>query len=255
MERVVGFHPVREALRAGRRRLVRLLVREGLRRPERAELLELAGAAGVPVVAVSPEELSRQQKPGERAQGLVLEAGPIPLSDLDQLLLEGRQPGRDRCLVVLDGVEDPQNLGAVARVADASGAAGLVVAARRCPPLSPAVSRASAGAIEHLPVYRVTNLRRELGRLREAGFWVIGSDADAGENLFDTKDKVWQGDLALVFGAEGRGIRVGLAPLLDHRVRIPLRGKVGSLNVATAAAVVLFEVARRVAPLGEPARD
>jgi 23S rRNA (guanosine2251-2'-O)-methyltransferase len=147
--------------------------------------------------------------------------------------------------VALDGVEDPQNLGAIIRVAEAAGAQGLVLTARRAPPLGAAVARASAGAVEHLPVARVGNLRRALQQLQGGGFWLIGADPAEGEDLFQSADRIWQGDLAVVFGAEGRGLRRGVLGLLDHRIRIPMLGQVGSLNVAAAAAVVLFEVVRR----------
>ena len=107
------------------------------------------------------------------------------------------------------------------------------------------MARASAGAVEHLPVSRIGNLRRALGQLKDGGFWVIGADAETGEDLFQTRDRIWQGDLVLVFGAEGRGLRRGVVDSLDHRVRIPMVGRVGSLNVASAAAVLLFELLRR----------
>jgi 23S rRNA (guanosine2251-2'-O)-methyltransferase len=107
------------------------------------------------------------------------------------------------------------------------------------------VARASAGAVEHLPVTRVGNLRRALEQLKQGGFWAVGADSSAGEDLFQTSERTWQGDLVLVFGAEGRGLRRGVVESLDHRVRIPMAGRLGSLNVASAAAVVLFEVLRR----------
>ena len=248
MEGVVGFHPVREALRARRRRLLRLHVREGLRHPGLPELVELAGAAGVPVEWARGEALPLE--PGLRTQGLWLEAGPLPELDLGGLLVATAGRVGARRLVLLDGVEDPQNAGAVARVADASGADALVLTARRSPPLGAAMCRASAGALEHLPVARVSNLARALIALREAGFWSVGADAAARESLFAAPDRVFQGDLALVFGAEGRGLRPGVARQLDHRLRIPLAGHVGSLNVAAAAAVVLFEALRRGPPPG-----
>ena len=156
------------------------------------------------------------------------------------------QPNARQSPISLDRRDrNPQNLGTIIRVAEAVGALGLVLTARRAPPLGAAVARASAGAVEHLPVSRVGNLRRALGQLKDGGFWVIGADAETGEDLFQTRDRIWQGDLVLVFGAEGRGIRRGVLELLDHRIRIPMVGRVGSLNVASAAAVVLFEVVRR----------
>jgi 23S rRNA (guanosine2251-2'-O)-methyltransferase len=244
-EIIFGLHPVLEALRARRRPLWRLRIREDLEREELGELNERAEAAGVPVERTSRQELQIALPSGAKSQGLVLEAGPLPSPSLEELQSLSAPAASRRCLVALDGVEDPQNLGAVIRVAEAAGVLGMMLTARRAPPLGAAVARASAGAVEHLPVSRVGNLRRALGQLKDGGFWVIGADAETGEDLFRTPDRVWQGDLVLVFGAEGRGIRRGVLQLLDHRVRIPMVGSVSSLNVASAAAVVLFESVRR----------
>jgi 23S rRNA (guanosine2251-2'-O)-methyltransferase len=173
---------------------------------------------------------------------VALEAGPLP--ELTLLELRG-QRGWPRRLVALDGVEDPQNLGAICRVADAAGVGGLILTRRRAPPLSPAVSRASAGALEHLPVARVANLGRALNQLKSEGFWVLGADSEGGDDLFLLEDALLSGPLVIVLGAEGRGLRRGIRERLDHRVRIPMGGRVESLNVSSAAAVVLFELVRR----------
>jgi 23S rRNA (guanosine2251-2'-O)-methyltransferase len=178
-----------------------------------------------------------------KPQGYVLEAGELPELALKELI-ELAQPGR-RCVVALDGVEDPQNLGAIARVAHAAGATGILLTDRRSAPLSPAVSRASAGAIEHLPVARVVNLSRGLEQLKRAGFWVLAAEPDAPQDLFALADKFWEGDLVLVLGAEGRGIRAGLARQIDTPIAIPMAGAVASLNVSAAAAVILYEWVRR----------
>ena len=234
-----------EALRARRRRLIQLWIREDLKRAELEELCELALAARIAVERVPRQALEARLPPEARSQGLLLEAGPLPVPSLEELQSLPAPRGGERRLLALDGVEDPQNLGAIIRVADAAGAVGLVLTSRRAPPLGAAVGRASAGAVEHLPVGRVANLRQALGQLKEAGFWVMGADPETGEDLFGTKDRIWRGDLVLVFGAEGRGLRPGVVQLLDHRVRIPMAGRVSSLNVAAAAAVVLFEAVRR----------
>jgi 23S rRNA (guanosine2251-2'-O)-methyltransferase len=147
--------------------------------------------------------------------------------------------------VALDGVEDPQNVGAIARVAEAAGAAGLLLTRRRAPPLSAAVARASAGAIEWLPVGRVANLPRALEGLKARDFWVFGGDPKARDDLFQVPDRWLSTRRVLVLGAEGRGLRPGVLACLDHRVAIPLAGRVASLNVASAAAVLLFELRRR----------
>jgi 23S rRNA (guanosine2251-2'-O)-methyltransferase len=244
-EPLVGFHPVREALRARRRRLVRLSLRAGLRRPELAEVRALARAAGVPVEEVSAEALNHLA-PGARTQGLVLEAGPIPAVSLEEVLGLG-PPGRRR-LVALDGIEDPQNVGALLRSAEGAGATGVVIPERHAPPLGAAVARASAGALEHLPIARVVNLSRALERAKERGFWVVALDPEAGVSLFETPDSLWDSDLAIVLGGEGKGLRHGIRRLADHRLAIPMRGRVASLNVSAAGALALFEAVRRTKP-------
>jgi 23S rRNA (guanosine2251-2'-O)-methyltransferase len=231
---------VREALRARRRPLFDLALRKGEQDADLAELARLAAAAGVPVEEVSGDELARRAGPGAAHQGAVLGAGPLPELELADLI-RGEPP---RMLVALDGVEDPQNVGAIARVAEAAGASGLLLTRRRSPPLGPAVARASAGAIEWLASGRVVNLGRALRELAERGFWVFGTAAEGGEDLFRLDPRTLRGDRVVLFGAEGTGIRSGVAAKVDHWVRIPMAGRVGSLNVSTAAAVVLFELAR-----------
>lgn len=239
VHRLEGLHPALEALRARRRPLLRLLLRDGLARAEIQPLRAAARAAGVPV---EPLGSASPDPPSETARGVVLEAGPLPELSLPGLVEERPAP---RTLVALDGVEDPHNLGAIARVAEASGVSGLLLTRRRAPPLSPTVARISAGAIEWLPVARVPNLPRALGWLKNQGFWIFGADASEGEELFDLADRTLRGDRVVVLGGEERGLRPAVLRALDHRVRIPLGGHVASLNVSTAAAVLLFELARR----------
>lgn len=210
--------------------------------------MTLAQSLGVPVAWVEGKTLAEHSPHGEgsrspsRAQGVVLEAGPLPELGLDEIVALA---GPGRCVVALDGVEDPQNLGAVARAAEGAGVRALLLPKHRSAPLSPAASRASAGALEHLLVCRVPNLARALAALQAKSFWTLGADAEGGDSLFDAPDRLFEGDVVVVLGAEGRGIRPGVGRHLDHRVRIPMRGRVASLNVGAAAAVVLFELARR----------
>ena len=241
-ERLSGQHAVREALRAQRRSFVRLLLEDGQRSEEGIGLAELARAAGVKVESLPRTRFAELAGAESRSQGVLLEAGPLPELPLSALLRG--EPGTRR-LVALDGVEDPQNVGAVARVAESAGAGGLILTRRRAPPLSPAVSRASAGAIEHLPVARVTNLPRALEELKAGGFWILGAEPEAEADLFGASDRLLSGDLVVVLGAEGRGLRRGVRAVLDHELRIPMAGRVGSLNVSAAAAVLLFELLRR----------
>jgi 23S rRNA (guanosine2251-2'-O)-methyltransferase len=242
VERLWGIHPVREALRARRRELRRLRVEKGNRRPGAEEILAAARDAAVPIEEVPAEQLAAALEPGSAPQGVVLEAGPLPEVMLEALADQGAAP---RTLVALDGVEDPQNVGAIARVAEACGVGGMILTHRRSAPLGPAVSRASAGAIEWLPVTRVPNLRRSLNQLKKMGFWIFGAEPETAEDVFGLADRIVAGDRVLVLGAEGRGLRPGIRDVLDHRIRIPMEGRVASLNVASAAAVLLFELRRR----------
>jgi 23S rRNA (guanosine2251-2'-O)-methyltransferase len=247
LEWLHGRHVIEGALSAGRRRLHRLLVRPGAPGTDLKRLIGLAQKAGLPIVEVDPAELAEMAGSGPAGpRGAVLEAGPLPeLAGVARLceVAEG-EPGTRR-FVVLDGVEDPQNVGTIARVSDAAGAGGLILTRHHSPPLTPAVTRASAGAIEWLPVARVTNLARALSELKSLGFWVVAADPEAKEGLYTVPDRLLSGDLAVVLGAEGRGLRPGIRSHVDHPVRIPMLGRVDSLNVATAGAVLLYELLRR----------
>jgi len=157
-------------------------------------------------------------------------------------LFEGPDGGQGRLLLALDGVEDPQNLGALLRVADGAGVDGVIVTERRAAPLSPVAVKASAGASEHLRIARVVNLVRALEELKEKNIWVIGLD-ERGETDYDRFDLT--GNCALVLGREGAGLHDLVKRTCDHLLRIPMAGGVSSLNVSTAGAVVLYEAARQ----------
>ncbi len=248
---LTGQHSVHEALRAGRRRIDRLLLRETGRPEDQDEILALARSRGVPVQRVDEASLDRVAGPDGRSQGVALQVGPLPELSLDALVAAlgssdpSTGPAEGRRLVALDGVEDPQNVGAIARVAESAGCSGMILTDRRAPALTAAVSRASAGAIEWLPVARVTNLVRALEQLKAARYWILAAALDESESVHALSDRALTGDLVVVLGAEGRGIRPGVLEQADHRVRIPMRGRVESLNVATAGAVILYELLRR----------
>jgi 23S rRNA (guanosine2251-2'-O)-methyltransferase len=242
-DQLAGIHVSTEAIRAGRRKLRVLRIRRGRARPELSAVIAAAQSAGIRVEEVSDQLLAEYAGSTANPQGVVLEAEPLPELSLDALL----QPlsGDAITLVALDGVEDPQNLGAIARVAEGASVDGMILTRRRCAPLSAAVARASAGAIEWLPCARIPNLPRSLNELKDKGFWVFGSDPEASTELFDLPDRAIEGKRVVVFGAEGRGLRRGVDRVLDYRVKIPLAGQVAALNVSSAAAVFLFELARR----------
>lgn len=198
----------------------------GRRRVRRVWTLEDADAAELTRLCGSPDH-----------QGIVAEVDPYGYASPDSLL---GLP--DALIVALDQIQDPQNLGAVCRSAEAAGATGVVIPARRAVQVTAAVCRASAGAVEHLSVARVPNLANWLSRAKENGFWVYGADQRA-TATYDTVDL--GGSVVLVLGAEGKGVRPRVAASCDATIAIPQRGKVGSLNVAAAAAVLLFEAIRQ----------
>ncbi len=240
-ELLSGGHVVVEALRAGRRELRKLWVLQGSRGPHVRKARKLAEQRKLPVQEASREEFESRVGLEAKHQGLALEAGALPTVSLEELLASGEVS----LLVALDGVEDPHNVGAVMRVAEAAGAQGVLMSERRAAPLSSTVARASAGALEHLPVVRPSNMARALASLKQKGFWILGADSEQGENLFDLSDRSLSGKIVLVLGAEGKGLRVGIQKQLDIQMQIPMAGAVSSLNVSTAAAVCLFELRRR----------
>jgi 23S rRNA (guanosine2251-2'-O)-methyltransferase len=244
---LTGFHPVREALRARRRRLDCLWLRAGARRPESEELGDLARAAGVTVEMVDAALIDERAEGDANVQGVALRSGPLPELSLVELIDRARKAPQDsgRRLVALDGVEDPQNVGAVARVAESAGALGMILTERRAPALTAAVSRASAGAIEWLPVARVSNLGRALADLQGNDYWVVAAALGHDGGLFSLEDRILTGNLVVVLGAEGKGVRPSILDQADHRVEIPMRGEVASLNVSTAGAIILYDLLRR----------
>jgi len=231
---VYGVNPVLEALRAGRVRAIRLDSQASARL---ADVRRLASAAGISVTQVSPAVLDRVTG-GAVHQGVVAEAtAPASLS-LEALIDGARVPA---LLLVLDGVEDPQNLGAILRVAEAAGVDGVVRQTRRAAPLG-RVAKASAGAVTHLRIASVVNIARAVAELKSAGIWTVGLEAD-GEELYGGPDLALP--TALIVGSEGRGLRRLVRERCDRVVSIPMLGHVNSLNVAVAAGVVLFEAVRQ----------
>jgi 23S rRNA (guanosine2251-2'-O)-methyltransferase len=215
-------------------------------RPELAGVIELARRTAVPVEELPAARFDPAAPAGIPHQGVALDAGPLPELGVEDLI-GAAEPA---WLVALDGIEDPQNLGAILRVADAAGAQGAILPARRSAPLGAGVARASAGAVEHLAVASVPNLARALEALQQAGYWIHAAEPDAEQDLFELPDHLLEGRLVLVVGAEGRGLRPGVRARVDVRVRVPMSGAVASLNVASAAAVVLFEWRRRARTRG-----
>jgi 23S rRNA (guanosine2251-2'-O)-methyltransferase len=240
MEVLYGVHPVAEALRSGHRRFDHVLVAAERHDDRVARLVADCRHAGIRVKQEAREHLT--QLAGTHAhQGVVAFVRPKEVLAIEDLFTAA-DSSQARLLLALDGVEDPQNLGALLRVADGAGVDGVVLTERRSAPLSPAALKASAGAAEHLRIARVVNLVRALEDLKQQNIWVIGLD-ERGATDYDRFDLT--GDCVLVLGREGAGLHDLVRRTCDHLLRIPMAGGVSSLNVSTAAAVVLYEAARQ----------
>ena len=238
MNLICGINPVLEALSAATRHFDRLLVVKGTRNRRVSEALTRAGQMGIPMRFEARETLDRMAG-GVPHQGIIAVVSAKPVIDLDTLLDAARTPA---LVVVLDGVEDPRNLGAILRTVEAAGADGVVLPDRHSAGLSETVSRASAGGLEHVQVARVGNVAQAIDSLKQRGLWVVGFDA-AGTERWDAVDM--NRPIALVLGGEGRGMRRLVRERCDHLVSFPLFGHVGSLNVSVAAGIALYEVIRQ----------
>ncbi|MGW8313396.1 MAG: 23S rRNA (guanosine(2251)-2'-O)-methyltransferase RlmB [Desulfuromonadales bacterium] len=236
-----GIHPVREGLR-GRRQPLELFVDEKGGNQRTAELLTLARERGIPVRQRRRQDLDRMVGQTHH-QGVVLHMEPFPYTEIEDLLSAWRDSSEPGLLLLLDGITDPHNLGAILRNADAAGCQGVIITKDRSCGITNVVDRASAGAVEHLAVCQVTNLARTIELLQKRGFWVYGLAAEEGTlPLFAAE---LTGNLALVIGSEGEGLRHRTRELCDGLLEIPMIGGVASLNAASASAVALFEAVRQ----------
>jgi 23S rRNA (guanosine2251-2'-O)-methyltransferase len=221
---VYGRNPVREAIR-GPREVRRVWATRGaLREPWLADLRAVVAEA-------SGDELERRARSAEH-QGVCAEVSEFRYADPAQLLGSGRA-----LIVALDQVQDPQNVGAICRTAECAGASGVVIPERRAAHVTAAVCKSSAGAVEHLPVARVRNVADFLADAKAAGMWCYGADAGAAIGYAEVD---WSGSVVLVLGSEGRGLRPRVASSCDALVSVPLRGRIESLSVSAAAAVLLY---------------
>jgi 23S rRNA (guanosine2251-2'-O)-methyltransferase len=240
MEKLTGIHAVHEALIAGRS-LQTILVGRGRHGARLEEIVQLARRRGVPVRFEDRVQLDRAGGTREH-QGVVALVASGTTVSLEELIAGGRRGRAPGLLVLLDGIEDPQNLGAIIRSALAAGAEGAVIPERRAAGLTEAAARASAGAIAHLPVARVVNLVRAMEDLRAAGYWLVGLDERADRRYTDVD---LTSPIGLVLGGEGKGLHELVRERCDFLVSIPTSGPVLSLNVSVAAGIALFEVVRQ----------
>jgi len=239
MSYIYGINPVSEALKARGRALEWVGVARERHDLRLQRIIEDCRKIGVPVRFVQRSELDRIAGNAGH-QGVVAVTAGKQYADLDDLLTAKR--GEHSLIVVLDGVEDPHNLGAILRTADAVGADGVVIPERRATGVTGSVAKASAGASEHLPIARVTNISRTVEELKDHNIWVVGLD-ERGAQTYDSVD--YKMDCAVVLGAEGKGVHDLVRKKCDFLVSIPMLGQVPSLNVSVAAGVVLYEIVRQ----------
>lgn len=237
MQLLYGLHPVEEAIRSGNRRVESVLVAR--RQDARVQaILDLCRTAGINVRLESKDRLTRLAGTGAH-QGIVATVAEHSYVDFEELI---RPKEGHRFLLVLDGIEDPHNLGALLRTADGAGVDGVILPERRAAAVNATVVKASAGATEYVPVARVTNVTRAIEELKRNNIWCVGLDERGGEN-YDAFD--YRGDCALVLGGEGGGLHDLVRRTCDRILRIPMAGRVPSLNVSVAGAIVMYEAARQ----------
>jgi len=241
MDRLTGIHAVKEALEA-QRPMDRIVIAKGRQDTRVEEIVELARKQGVSVRFEDRGQLDRLANSKDH-QGVVALAAARAAGTLEDILARANaNHGQMGLIVLLDGVEDPHNLGAIIRTALAVGAHGVVIPERRAAGLTDTVARASAGALAHLPVAKVTNLVRSMEELKEAGYWLVGLDEEGDKNYTEVD---YKSPVGIVLGSEGNGLHELTRKRCDFVVKLPTSGPVKSLNVSVAAGVVLFEAVRQ----------
>ncbi|AKG75093.1 23S rRNA (guanosine(2251)-2'-O)-methyltransferase RlmB [Salinicoccus halodurans] len=239
---IAGRHAVKEALQSGAD-INKVMIQDSINKGQVREILDIAKKRKIVVQAVPKNKIDGLTD--ERHQGVIALASPHEYMPLERLLenIEGRRAN----VVILDGLEDPHNLGSILRTCDATGFDGVIIPNRRSVQLTDTVAKTSTGAIEHVPVVRVTNINQTIDTLKEKGFWIAGSD---GKGKMDYRELAADVNTALVIGSEGKGISRKTLEKCDFIVRIPMVGHITSLNASVSAALLMYEVYRRQNPAG-----
>ena len=239
-EFIVGRNSVLEALKSGRS-LNKIMVAKGEKHGSVLEILGQARAQGIIVQEVETAKLEALAG-GMRHQGIVASAAPVAYAELEDVFAAAEEKGEPPFLVLLDEIEDPHNLGAILRTADAAGVHGVLVPKRRSAPLSAAVAKVSAGAVEYVPVVRIGNIVQTMKELKKRGLWIVGADMDGDKAFFDAD---LTGPIALVVGSEGAGIGRLVKENCDFLVKIPMKGNISSLNASVACSLLLYEILKQ----------
>ena len=243
-DRIEGRNPVLEAMRAGRT-INKLFVakRTDNARPDPtlARIINMAKDLRIPIMEVPKINLDDMSQTHNH-QGVIAQAASHEYVEIDDMLKIAEEKGEAPLLLILDELKDAYNLGSILRIADAAGVTGVIIPQHRSIGLDSMVAKASAGAIEYVPVARVTNLSRTILELQDKGFWIAGTDAEGTNQYFDD---VWSGPMAIVIGSEGEGMNKNIREKCDFLLSIPMAGSVNSLNAAVAAGIVVFEAVRQ----------
>ncbi|HZJ58452.1 MAG TPA: 23S rRNA (guanosine(2251)-2'-O)-methyltransferase RlmB [Clostridia bacterium] len=237
---VEGRNPVLEAFRSGRT-VEKLLVAQGAREGSILEIIQKARAQGIVIQEVDRRRLNELSMTDGAHQGVIAFVTPYSYVGIEDILARASQLGEEPFIIILDEITDPYNLGSVIRTAECCGAHGVIIPKRRAVGLTPIAIKASAGAVEFMPVAKVTNISDTLELLKKHGLWVAGADMDG--DSYTSKDLT--GPIALVVGSEGRGLGRLVKEKCDFLVKIPLMGRISSLNASVAAAVLMYEIARQ----------
>lgn len=241
-EYIVGRNPVIEHLQHEAQEIEKIWIAEGTTHSRIRRIIAMAGEAGVPIKRCTRRELDRIE-PALPHQGVIALVNPTRYNDLQSILAKIERSKHNALLVMLDNIQDPRNLGAILRTADAVNADAVLIPKNRAAGITPAVHKASAGASTHVPIVRVPNVAHTLDTLKNAGIWVAG--AATGDASYPYTDADFRVPLCLVLGSEGKGIRRLVKQKCDYLVYLPMLGKIESLNVSVAAGVLLYEVIRQ----------
>lgn len=242
---IVGKNPVIEALKSGRS-VNKVMISEGINHKTQRQLEQASKAAGTIVQKVPKNKLDQLTE--DNHQGVAAYVAAYQYASLDDLLNRANERNEAPFLIILDGLEDPHNLGSIMRTADATGAHGIIIPKRRSVGLTATVAKTSAGAIEYVPIVRVTNISDTIDELKAENIWVVGTEADSQED-YRTLDG--ETAIALVIGSEGKGMSRLVRDKCDWTIKLPMRGKVSSLNASVATSLLLYEIYRKRYPLGE----
>ncbi|BFH16994.1 23S rRNA (guanosine(2251)-2'-O)-methyltransferase RlmB [Paenibacillus melissococcoides] len=240
-EYIAGKHSVTEALRSGRT-IHKIWIADNAQKHLTQPIIAEAKKAGVIVQTADKRKLD-QMAEGVQHQGVVAQVAAYGYAEVDDILARAEAKGETPFLLILDEIEDPHNLGSILRTADCTGAHGVIIPKRRSVGLTATVSKTSAGAVEYVPVARVTNLAQTMEQLKERGIWLVGTDVSATQDLYETD--LFTMPLALVIGNESKGMGRLVKQTCDALLKLPMAGQINSLNASVAAGIFMYEVVRR----------